>query len=305
MRRRAIAAAFSLAIAGCPDDRGSTPPAAYPPQGSGGSAPNGAPAEGPTTTSAARAPGCGKAAKPGAAAGQRVTAAGRARTFTLVVPDGYRPDVPYPLVVVLHGGGGTSAWARTQTDLERVAAGRAVFAYPDAVRGNWDLDSPAGSNVDIALFDTILLLLHNTLCIDPRRVFLTGFSNGAYMANQLACRRGEHIRGIVTHAGGGPYDPHGSYDAQGHLVCPEKAVAALVVHGLSDTTVAPAEGQKSIDHWTFANRCRGSTQSAWSPPCVAFDGCFNPVGMCRVPGLGHGTWKEAGRVTWQFFESLR
>jgi len=220
------------------------------------------------------------------------------------VPDGYQPATPYPLVVVLHGGGGNAAGARAQSDLEKVAAGRAVFAYPDAINGTWDLDSPASSNADVALFDAVLLHAHNSLCVDPKRVFVTGFSNGAYMANQLGCRRGERIRGIVTHAGGGPYETKGTYDAEGNLVCAGKAVAALVVHGQSDHTVAPSEGDKSLAHWTRANRCASSTTAAWMPPCVAQQGCFQPVGSCRVPGLGHGLWKEAGRVTWTFFSSL-
>jgi polyhydroxybutyrate depolymerase len=235
-----------------------------------------------------------------------VNALGRDRSYTLVVPEGYAPSTPYPLVFVLHGGGSTAAGARTQTDLEKVAAGRAVFVYPDAPGGNWSLDAPASSNGDVALFDAILLTAHNSLCIDPRRVFVTGFSNGAYMANQLGCKRGERIRAIVTHAGGGPYETSGgSYDASGHLVCPGKAVASLVVHGNNDGTVPPAEGQKSIDHWSYANRCGGGTASTLTPPCVALQGCFQPVGVCRVPGLGHGLWSQAGKVTWAFFDSLK
>jgi polyhydroxybutyrate depolymerase len=255
---------------------------------------------------AGTSPGCGKApAKIGASA-QHVNALGHARTYTLVVPDGYDPSRPYPLVFVLHGGGSTAAGARTQTDLEKVAAGRAVFVYPDAPGSNWNLDAPASSNGDVALFDAILLTAHNSLCIDPRRVFVTGFSNGAYMANQLGCKRGERIRAVVTHAGGGPYETSGgSYDASGHLVCPGKAVASLVVHGNSDGTVPPAEGQKSIDHWSYANRCGSGTTSTLTPPCVALQGCFQPVGVCRVPGLGHGLWSQAGKVTWTFFESLK
>jgi polyhydroxybutyrate depolymerase len=151
----------------------------------------------------------------------------------------------------------------------------------------------------------MLFTLHNTVCMDPRRVFVTGFSNGAYMANQLACRRGDRIRGVVTHAGGGPFEVNGQYDAQGHLVCPGKAVASLVVHGASDGVVSPGEGQKSLDHWSFANRCSGGSSPALTAPCVALQGCFQPVGTCRIPGLGHGLWKDAGRVTWTFFEALR
>ncbi len=251
-------------------------------------------------------PGCGRPpARAGAAVAQHVTAAGRDRTYTLVVPEGYAPQTPYPLVFVLHGSGGTAAGARTQTDLEKVAGGRALFVYPDAIGGNWDLNAPAPSNVDVALFDTLSLLVTNALCVDTRRVFVTGFSNGAYMANQLGCRRGERIRGIVSHAGGGPYEMQGSYDDQGNLGCGGKAVAALIVHGASDGTVAVSEGQKSIDHWSRVNRCGGGSSPALTPPCVALAGCYQPVGVCLVPGLGHGLWKEAGKVTWAFFDALR
>jgi polyhydroxybutyrate depolymerase len=265
----------------------------------------------PSTTGGPASPGCGKIPAQLGASVQHVKALGRDRTYTLVVPEGYAPASPYPLVFVLHGGGGTGAGARTQTDLEKVAAGHAVFVYPEAPGGNWDLDAPAKANGDVALFDAILLIAHNSLCIDPHRVFVTGFSNGAYMANQLGCKRGERIRAVATHAGGGPYETSGgSYDASGHLVCPGKAVASLVVHGNSDGTVPPAEGQKSIDHWSYANRCSGggasgATSSTLTAPCVALQGCFQPVSVCRIPGLGHGLWSQAGKVTWAFFDALK
>jgi polyhydroxybutyrate depolymerase len=250
-------------------------------------------------------PGCGRPSAKLGATTRRVNALGRDRTYTLVVPEGYAPTEPYPLVVVLHGGGGNAAGARNQTDLEKVAQGRAIFVYPDAVGGNWNLEAETRSNGDVALFDAILLGAHNELCIDSRRVFLTGFSNGAYMANQLACKRGERVRGVVTHAGGGPFEMAGTYDSTGHLVCPGKAVASLVVHGASDGTVAPGEGQKSLDHWSYANRCATRSVASWVPPCVALQGCFQPVGLCQIPNLGHGLWSNAGKVTWTFFETLR
>ncbi|HEY8077511.1 MAG TPA: hypothetical protein VIF62_25470, partial [Labilithrix sp.] len=261
----------------------------------------GAPAPPPNPTGS---PGCGKAARPGVAT-QHVRAAGHDRSYILVVPESYSPETRYPLVVALHGSGGSAAGARASTDLERVASGKAIFLYLDAGGREWDLDSPAEKNPDVAFFDLALLQTHNALCLAPRRVFVTGFSNGAYMANQLGCRRGDAIRGVVTHSGGGPYALDGSYDAQGHLVCPQKAVAALVVHGLSDGSVAPSEGEKSIEHWTYANKCGSNASPALAPPCVTFGGCYQPVGACKIPGLGHAIWKDAGRATWAFVESLR
>ncbi len=249
--------------------------------------------------------GCGGSGARTGATAQRTRALGHDRVYTLVVPEAYAPQTPYPLVFVLHGSGGSGVSARTQTDIEKAASGRAIFVYPTAIGGNWNLDAPAASNTDVAFFDAMLFAVHQQLCVDSRRVFVTGFSNGAYMANQLACKRGDRIRGIVTHAGGGPYETAGTYNASGHLQCAGKAVASLVVHGASDGTVAPTEGRKSLDHWAFANRCSGGTTSAYVSPCVALQGCAQPVGMCSIPGLGHGLWGQAGKATWAFFDGLQ
>ena len=314
MLRGMSSAALALALSCSPQANGGggaygayPPPGAYPSnpplQGAGFPPADGAASGGGGGYSSS--PGCGKIPAKLGASGQHVSALGRNRSYTLVVPEGYTATTPYPLVFVLHGSGGTGAGARAQTDLEKVAGGHAVFVYPDAP-GGWNLDAPAASNGDVALFDAILLGAHNALCIDPRRVFVTGFSNGAYMANQLGCKRGERIRAVVAHAGGGPYETAGgSYDASGQLVCPGKAVAALIVHGNSDGTVSPAEGQKSVDHWSYADRCGAGTSSTLTAPCVALQGCFQPVSVCRIPGLGHGLWSQAGKVTWAFFDALR
>lgn len=252
-------------------------------------------------------PGVSPACEKGAASAtgvlpKKVPIAGKTRAYTLVVPASYAPGTSYPLVYVLHGHGGSGAQARTSFDLESVADGKALFVYPDAP-GGWDLDSPAAKNADVALFDASLAQIQGAYCVDLRRVFVAGFSNGAYMANQLACRRGERIRGVASHAGGGPYETSGQYDEQGNLVCSGKPVASLVVHGTADATVAPSEGQKSIDHWTHANHCSG-TGGAAPAGCTAHASCTNPVVTCKVPGLGHGLWPQAKTVTWQFFQSL-
>ena len=224
----------------------------------------------------------------------------------IVVPEGYAPATPYPVVFGLHGNGGSAASVRAQLDLERHAQGRAIFVYPEGIGGGWDLDGETSKNRDVALFDAILFQLHGSLCVDERRIFVTGFSNGAYMANQLACRRGDRIRAVATHSGGGPYENAGKYDEQGHLLCPGKAVASLVVHGLADNSVLPSEGQNSIAHWAFANRCStGSARPTAPSPCVALSACYQPVVTCKVPGLGHAMWSEGKKATWSFFDSLK
>jgi polyhydroxybutyrate depolymerase len=295
---RTLTALGALGALGACNDTRMSPPPAWPSAASQSDAQASSASSPPPSGS----PACGKAGAKTGVLSQHVPIFGKTRSYTLVVPPSYTPATSYPLVYVLHGHGGSGARARAALDLEGASGGRAIFVYPDGLGGGWDLDSPASKNADVALFDATLAVTQSNYCVDLRRVFVAGFSNGAYMANQLGCRRGDRIRAIASHAGGGPYEVAGEYDEQGHLLCHGKPVASLVVHGTADSTVVPSEGQKSIDHWTFANRCSSSTPTA-SQSCVSFQGCASPVTACKVPGLGHGVWAQAKQVTWAFFDA--
>jgi polyhydroxybutyrate depolymerase len=248
---------------------------------------------------ASGSPACGKPSGKTGVLSEHVTVFGKSRSYAVVVPPGYDAARSYPIVFVLHVSGGSGAAIRTAFGLEAVTAEHAILVYPDAQHGGWDLDSEASKNPDVALFDAMLARTQTDYCIDLHRVFVTGFSNGAYMANQLACRRGDRIRAVASHAGGGPYEVKGTYDDSGHLLC-KGAVASLVVHGTADTTVAPSEGQNTIDHVVFANHCSGQRQDAKG--CVEYQDCTHAVITCKVPGLGHGLWTQAARMTWDFFD---
>ena len=196
-------------------------------------------------------------------------------------------------------------WGRLAAfDLETASKGNAVFVYPDGVGGGWDLDTPTGKNPDVALFDATLAIASSDACIDLHRVFIAGFSNGAYMANQLACRRSDRIRAVATHSGGGPYEngPDAKYDERGEVVCGIKPVGSLVIHGTADGTVAPSEGEKSIKHWSFANHCGSATKAG---ACASYASCVSPVTACKVPGLGHTMWPEAKAKIWSFFDGQK
>jgi polyhydroxybutyrate depolymerase len=252
--------------------------------------------------------GCGggaaQAVVTGLSTGLTLSVAGKDRSYDLSVPGGYDPMRAYRLVFVFHGGGGSAKGARTTFKLEGIAGDAAIFVYPQGL-GDWDLDTPADANDDVAFFDAMLEELEGELCVDSARVFATGSSNGAYFANQLGCRRGARLRAIASHAGGGPYENDGRYDDDGHLICAGGTPpAALVVHGEADAVVAPSEGKGSVEHWRWANHC-GDDTTPYSPaPCVAYGGCAAPVVWCRIPGLGHGVWEKGPQATWDFFASF-
>jgi polyhydroxybutyrate depolymerase len=254
--------------------------------------------------------GVGQCSKSGLTkgAGQKLSLGvnGETRSYVLSVPQGHG-ELPqsWRVVFAFHGGGGSGEGLRGWYDSEqRFAESRAIVVYPDAKNGNWDLDTPAATNADIAFFDALLADISAKACVDTQRVFAVGFSNGAYFANQLACRRGGVFRAIAPHAGGGPYGPGSSYDAQGNLVCTGTPPAVRIFHAEDDYVVPISHAEASVKHWTWANGCQPTTHAMAPDACAAYDGCGKPVEVCRYWGVGHSIWSEGAKATWEFFDGF-
>jgi polyhydroxybutyrate depolymerase len=232
---------------------------------------------------------------------------GTDRTYDWLIPDAHDGRHPVPVIFVYHGDGQKGADIRAQYKIEDVVGGKAFVVYPDAVgtTKEWDIERGGDSNADMVFFDEILKTLSEGFCIDTNRVFVAGVSRGAYFANGLGCQRGGSIRAIAANSGGGPSSTTDDFD--GKLSCPEKPVAALVVHGKNDTEVALTEGEFSRDYWSRVNGCRPGGLEVFDPaPCISQLSCAQgrPVVYCEVPDLGHAVWSEAPRAAWKFFDQL-
>ena len=97
--------------------------------------------------------------------------------------------------MVLHGMGGTAAWTLAETGWDRFAdeAGLAVIvpeALPrDPSRPAAFWKNPTVWNEDVAFLDAVLTEAASHVPLDSRRLFATGFSNGATMTFRLAVER--------------------------------------------------------------------------------------------------------------------
>lgn len=249
------------------------------------------------------------ASKKGFLAGQTITVGGGARTYGLFVPDGYDGRRTFPLVFVFHGDGGTGAGIRNSFKIEAEAAGGAMFVYPDGAGKTWVIDSAAGIGRDVDFVDALAESLKQTHCVDTKKIFAAGFSKGAYFTNMLGCLSKMGLRGVIGHAGGGPFGLDGSgtkFDNNGQLVCPQPTVAALQVQGETDGNVPLSEGTKARDHWRRVNGCQTSSKAFAPSPCITYDGCQagKPEIWCQIPGLGHQIWPTNGvKVTWDFIKA--
>ncbi len=147
---------------------------------------------------------------------------GRRREALVVVPEACsaNPAQPRPLVLVFHGAGSTGRLAAIATGFTEKAQREGFFAvYPEGVRPNPDrrasfLRNPpffnVGSNIgyaeragidDRGFVRALVAELRRRLPVDPRRIYATGFSNGASMAFLAAMELPEQIAAIGPVAG--------------------------------------------------------------------------------------------------------
>jgi phospholipase/carboxylesterase len=94
--------------------------------------------------------------------------------FSLYVPEHYSPDRAWPLVMALHGGSGNGR-AFLWSWLRDARSHGAILVAPTATGPTWAL---MGEDTDTPNLVRILDIVRKRCNIDPRRILLTGMSDG-------------------------------------------------------------------------------------------------------------------------------
>jgi phospholipase/carboxylesterase len=133
-----------------------------------------------------------RAARTGGAHGGGLHAIGlasqRGRDGWLYVPTSYRPGTPMPLLVALHGAGGSGR--SMLAAIVPVAEARGVIVLaPDSRESTWDaIRDDFGP--DVRFIDQALDRVFDTYNVDPSRLAIAGFSDGASYALSLGLANG-------------------------------------------------------------------------------------------------------------------
>jgi polyhydroxybutyrate depolymerase len=171
---------------------------------------------------------------------------GRERTFFVHLPPGHSKDRPVPMVIALHGGGG-SAWLvnkSTNYSLTREADAHGwVLLVPQGVAKGWNdgrpiLDRGGRERAGVDDVGFIAALIDHAKVqwgIDSERVFVTGISNGGAMSFRLALSLSARIRAAA------PVTM--SLPAAQRAIVPGRVVSLLMVNGTEDPLVPFAGGQ--------------------------------------------------------------
>lgn len=155
------------------------------------------------------------------------------RDGLLYVPESYSPDVPVPLFIGLHGAGGAAGnWASYPA---RAEARGMIFLAPDSRSSTWDV-LLGGFGPDVEFLDRALFHTFQRCRVDPGRIALGGFSDGASYALSLGLPNGDLFSHLVA------YSP-------GFYVRPEQSVgnpAIFVSHGTDDNVLPVSASRDNI-----------------------------------------------------------
>lgn len=151
---------------------------------------------------------------------EKLQVGGFERTYALHVPAGYNPKTPAALVIVLHGAGGSGArtierdgWIGASDQNGFILAGPDAEpvrpSQPESFRKNpraWNDLSPRGSAAhhqvdDVGFIDGLITRLTGQYRIDPKRIYVTGFSSGASMTLTLGVKLASRIAAIAPVSG--------------------------------------------------------------------------------------------------------
>ena len=141
--------------------------------------------------------------------GQRRFRLDPSRESYLFVPPGYSARRPAPFIMMLHGAGGNSLRAIQLFEEPARSVGAVLFA-PQAEGRTWDVIG-GDYGPDVAFIDRALRLIFENHAIDPSRVAVGGFSDGASYALSLGISNGDLFRKIIALSPGfaAPGAPHG------------------------------------------------------------------------------------------------
>ncbi len=252
------------------------------------------------------------------------------RTYKVYLPVGYTSDRPFPLVVVLHGGGGSGEQIESVSGLSQKAdTAGFIVVYPDGSGRRfltWNAGDCCGYAVrqnvdDVAFINAVLDEVERDFFIDRRRVFVAGMSNGGMLAYRLACELSDRIAAIAVVSA-----------TMAVTTCnPTRAVSVLHIHGTSDDNIPFGGGVgarsltkgdyrpvlSTVREWVRLDRTEEIPQVTYRKgrvTCETYDrgreGTI--VSLCRVEGGGHvwpgGSKDEnpafsANDVIWRFFSA--
>ena len=215
---------------------------------------------------------------------------GLKRTYRIHIPQSFSREKPVPLVVALHGGGGTGMhMERLTLDGFNTLSDKEGFivVYPDGIERHWNdgrtkvrYRTHREKIDDVGFLSALIDRLIEERNVDPRRVYATGMSNGAMMSFRLACEVPHKLAAVAPVGGAMPVE-------QKQLCKHTTPICVLVMANTMDPCVPWGGGQirvafrplgtvlsvpDSVQFWAAHNGCSATPAVTTLPDSDSQDG---------------------------------
>ena len=241
---------------------------------------------------------------------EQITVDSISRRFVTYIPSTINSADKLPVLISLHGRLGTGKGMMDFADFRSIALReKFIIVCPSGINKSWNdgRDTPAhkkGIN-DVKFIDELITYIIKTYNGDPSRVYVTGMSNGGFMASRLACELNNRIAAIAV---------VGASMNKGINYQPVSFMPVMYIQGTSDPLV-PFEGgtmkgaggeiyshKGILKLWADVDHC-GDNPIVTNLPVIANDGTSiikqeysNPATGVKVIGYtitnGGHTWPD-------------
>jgi len=242
---------------------------------------------------------------------------GRDRTYVLHVPRTYTGSEPVAVVFDFHGYGSGAGQMRASGFRELGEEHGFIGVYPDGVGGSWHVNGCCGqaaqANLDeVGAVRAILADVMKRVCVDRRRIYASGISQGGGMAHHVGCLAADVFAAVAPV----------SSDLRTEPCAPARPISELSFRGTADALSAYEGGpvgpagmqyqsigaQQTLERWRMIDQCTG-TPVTTQEVCETYEQCAAgvEVTLCSIPGGGHVLYTNPGnfdvaRAAWTMFE---
>jgi polyhydroxybutyrate depolymerase len=214
--------------------------------------------------------GCGKPPAADLAAGKTINrtiaSGGSNRSYLLHVPANYDAGKPWPVVLNFHGFGGNPEQQNAVSAFVPMSDQEGfILVTPDGGIGWRFIQSARDANT--AFVRDVVANVSAELCVDTKRIFATGKSQGGFMSSWLGCAAPEVFAAIAPVSG--MYEPTESCGP----------IPIMQFHGRADSLIPFGGGKVLVlgnypgavavmEKWAHTNQCSGTPETAKITPHV-------------------------------------
>ena len=224
------------------------------------------------------------------------------RTYILHVPNGYTGKTPVPFVIDFHPLFGTGSSEESTSGYSSLADQEGfVVAFPDGIDNAWNIGpccTTSRTVDDIGFAKAVIVAVAGAGCIDPKRVYATGWSMGGGMSYYLACNAADTFAAIapasfnLLEASQEPCAPARpvpeiSFRDTGDQVVPYDGGATQPPNGLP-ITIDFVGAHATFQKWAQLDGCSGA-QGTDGNGCATYTQCADgaDVTLCTIQGGSH------------------